>query len=108
MSGIIGDNNPLSSGTPVEHSVDSRRGDENINSKTRSEQKPKKSPGRPRKGDDNDDTSATFIISSELLKKIKYICLMEDAMQKDVVGEALSLYVSKWEEDNGKIRIPKK
>ena len=65
-------------------------------------------PGRPKKSEDNDDTRATFIISAELLRKIKYISLMEDTLQKDVVGEALSLYVSKWEHDNGPIRLPKK
>lgn len=100
MSGIIGsDNNDSThSNTPdAEAPVDAIA-------------KPVKAgPGRPKKNpDENDDTRATFIVSAELIRKIKYISLMEDCLQKDIVNEALSLYVTKWEEENGKIKMHKK
>ena len=108
MSGIIGDNNPLPSNAPVEPSVAPQHSAEGISSKNQPESTIKRGPGRPKKNDGNDNTRATFIVSAELLRKIKYISLMDDRLQSEVVGEALSLYVSKWESENGKIRIPKK
>ncbi len=69
----------------------------------------KPGPGRPKKNPaDNDDTRATFVVSAELLRKVKYISVMEDCLLKDIVNDALSLYVSKWEENNEKIKMPKK
>lgn len=99
MSGIIGaDKETLSSQKHYSGSVGS-------NQQTSEPRKP----GRPpKKETNNDDIRATFIISAELLRKIKYISLMEDLLQKDVVGMALFDYVSKWEQENGNIRLPKK
>ena len=69
----------------------------------------KQGPGRPRtKSENNDDTRATFIVSAELLRKIKYIAFMDERLQSDVVGEALSNYVLMWEKENGSIKLPRK
>lgn len=100
MSGIIGENNSQNSNAELEtkNTVEDTSPNSNVTST------PKR--GRPKK--DNDDTRTTLIISSELLRKIKYVSLMENSTLKDIVDDALSLYVSKWEKDNGQIRLPKK
>lgn len=108
MSGIIGDNDPLPSNAHVEPSVAPQHSPESVSSKTQPDSTTKRGPGRPKKNDGNDNTRATFIVSAELLRKIKYISLMDERLQSEVVGEALSLYVSKWENDNGKIKLPKR
>ena len=51
---------------------------------------------------------ATFIVYPDLLQKVKYISLVEGALLKDVISEALNNYVDKWETDNRKIRLPKR
>lgn len=102
MSGIIGDN----SSSQSEPSAEPLKIAESASSKSQPEPSSQRRPGRPKNG--NDNTRTTFIISAELLRKIKYISLMDDRLQTDVVGEALSLYVSKWELDNGKIKLTKK
>lgn len=99
MSGIIGAD---------KETLSSQKFDSGSGGSSQQTSEPRK-PGRPKKNEtNNDDIRATFIISAELLRKIKYISLMEDLLQKDVVGTALSDYVSKWEQENGKIRMPKK
>lgn len=51
---------------------------------------------------------ATFIVDPDLLQKVKYISLVEGALLKEVISEALNNYVDKWETDNRKIRLPKR
>ena len=100
MSGIIGDNTGQGSNDVMEpqNNLEDASPKSNVSSTPRR--------GRPKK--ENDDTRTTLIISAELLRKIKYVSLMENSTLKDIVDDALSLYVSKWEQDNGKIRLPKK
>lgn len=62
--------------------------------------------GRPKM--DSNDIKATIVISPDLMRKVKYVALMEDAMIKTIVDSALSRYIEEWEEENGKIRFPKK
>lgn len=104
MSGIIGDN----SSSQSEPSAEQLKSAASASSKSQPEPSSQRRPGRPKMNNGNDNTRATFIVSAELLRKIKYISLMDDRMVSDVVGEALSLYVSKWELDNGKIKLTKK
>ena len=75
-----------------------------------------KKSGRPRKdgerptqetGTKEGETRATFIVDKALLKKIKYISVMETKLHKDIVNEALSKYIAEWEAENGKIKIKK-
>lgn len=102
MSGIIGSEN--NDPKPSVASDADASASEDVNA-----QAVKHGPGRPKKNpEDNDDTRATFIVSASLLRKIKYISLMEESLQKEVVNDALSLYVTKWEEENGKIKLHKK
>lgn len=51
---------------------------------------------------------ATFIVDNDLIRKVKYISLADARLLKDVIGEALSEYVSKWESENETIKLPKK
>lgn len=64
-------------------------------------------PGRPKKEVDQTCIKATFVMPSDLLKAVKFICVMEGCMQKDVVAEALKDFVKKWESENGKIQFLK-
>lgn len=51
---------------------------------------------------------ATFIVDKDLTRKLKYIALMETKLYKDVISEALSSYIERWEGENGTINLPKK
>lgn len=51
---------------------------------------------------------ATFIVDKDLTRKLKYIALMETKLYKNVIGEALSSYIERWESENGQITLPKK
>lgn len=67
--------------------------------------------GRPKKGTNTpkkEETRATFIVDPELIRKLKYISLVESSLLKDIISEALTGYINEWEEENGKIRLPKK
>ena len=82
--------------------------------KSRLEAKRRENVGRPKKGETAKSTKkpqeirATFIVDPDLLQKVKYISLVEGALLKDVISEALNNYVDKWETDNRKIRLPKR
>ena len=72
----------------------------------------KRKVGRPKKdairtGATNEGR-ATFIVDNDLIRKVKYISLADARLLKNVIGEALSAYVSKWEAENETIRLPKK
>lgn len=81
--------------------------------KSRLEAKRKENVGRPKKGEAAknakklQEVRATFIVDADLLRKVKYISLVEGLLLKDVIAEALNAYVNKWEEVNRKIRLPK-
>lgn len=68
--------------------------------------------GRPRKYSDNErrerEFRATFVVSREIVRKVKYISLMDSKLLKDVIAEALTSYIEKWEDENGKINLPNK
>lgn len=66
--------------------------------------------GRPRgtgRKEKSNEIRATFVVDPDLVRKVKYISLAEGRLHKDVIGEALSRYISEWEEQNGTINLPK-
>lgn len=69
--------------------------------------RPKKNQGTysPEIGTKKEETRATFIVNKMDLRKVKYISLMETKQIKDIVGEALSAYIEKWEEENETINL---
>lgn len=81
--------------------------------KSKLEAKRRANVGRPKKGEPAKNTKkpqeirATFIVDPDLLRKVKYISLVEGILLKDVISEALNDYVDAWEEKNKKIRLPK-
>ena len=52
-------------------------------------------------------TRATFIVPMHELEMIKAIAFWKRTMIKDVLAEALSEYINKYESENGPIIIPK-
>ena len=81
--------------------------------KSKLEAKRRANVGRPKKGEPAksakkpQEIRATFIVNPDLLRKVKYISLVEGILLKDVISEALNNYVDAWEEKNKKIRLPK-
>ena len=81
--------------------------------KSKLEAKRRENVGRPKKGETAksvkkaQEIRATFIVDPDLLRKVKYISLVEGILLKDVISEALNNYVDAWEEKNKKIRLPK-
>lgn len=108
MNGIMGeDSAPESNIAPATESAPSTAPAEMPAAET-----PSKRPhaGRPKKSEaknGDEEIRATFIVNQELLRKIKYISLVEDFMLKDAVNAALDLYIADWEKTNGNIRLPK-
>ena len=75
------------------------------------EAKRRQNVGRPRKdasGYKAEETRATFIVDPELIRKVKFISLVESTLLKDVISDALTTYIEAWESENGKICLPKK
>lgn len=81
--------------------------------KSKLEAKRRENVGRPKKSETTksakkpQEIRATFIVDPDLLRKVKYISLVEGILLKDVISEALNNYVDAWEEKNKKIRLPK-
>lgn len=81
--------------------------------KSKLEAKRRENVGRPKKGEPAksakkaQEIRATFIVDPDLVRKVKYISLVEGILLKDVISEALNNYVDVWEEKNKKIRLPK-
>lgn len=63
-------------------------------------------PQKPRADKERNETRATFVVNPDLIRKIKYIALMDTRLLKDVIGEALTAYIEKWESNNLKINLP--
>ena len=95
----------------VQREVPATTSTEKIKSKL--EAKRRENVGRPKKGEPAksakkpQEIRATFIVNPDLLRKVKYISLVEGILLKDVISEALNNYVDGWEEKNKKIRLPK-
>ena len=70
----------------------------------------KKGPGRPKKitSGEEDAAKGTFVADRQVIRKLKFIALVEDCLLKDVINEALKTYIEKWEKKNGEIPKPKK
>ena len=72
----------------------------------------KKKVGRPKRNEtkrpDKYEGRATFVVDERQIRKVKYISLVEARLLKDIISEALSAYIEKWEEENGTINLPNK
>jgi hypothetical protein len=110
MSGIIGEKSPAE--TPEVESNNAQVAAEVTDEmKENLETRRKRNVGRPRKGETgskSNEVRATFIVDPDLVRKVKYISLVEGNLLKDVINSALQEYINAWESANGKIRLPKK
>ena len=108
MNGIMGDNRPQE---PEAQAIEIPAAEVTDEMKANLEANRRRNVGRPRKGESGskaNEVRATFIVDPELIRKVKYISLVEGSLLKDVISEALTFYIEAWESDNGKIRLPKK
>lgn len=111
MNGIMGDSKPSEPEAPAIGQPESAAAEVTEEMKANLEANRRRNVGRPRKGESgspNNEVRATFIVDSELIRKVKYISLVESSLLKDVISEALTSYIEAWESENGKIRLPKK
>ena len=111
MNGIMGDTKPSEPEIPVIGQPESAAAEVTEEMKANLEANRRRNVGRPRKGESgskNNEVRATFIVDPELIRKVKYISLVESSLLKDVISEALTSYIEAWESENGKIRLPKK
>lgn len=102
MSGIIG-SLPETSAPDVSTPQDSMKKQQEA---PQSAERPTR--GRPRRADLEQKVRTTFVLPADLPRKLRYISLMDDILQQDIVAEALNDYIAKWEAENGKIKMPKK
>ena len=62
--------------------------------------------GRKPKTDQSEEMKRTsFILRTSISKKLNYIKVMDDAEITDLVDEALSDFIVKWEKKNGIIPV---
>lgn len=64
--------------------------------------------GRPKgtgRKDKPEETRATFVVNPNTIRKLKFISLNEGRLHKDIIEEALSKYITEWEEKNGVINL---
>lgn len=59
-----------------------------------------------REGTKEGERRATFIVQDEHLDKIKGVAYWDRKDIKEVVSDAFAQYLTKYEKDNGKIKIP--
>ena len=77
--------------------------------KSKLEAKHRENVGLPKNGESAQNVTkpqeirATFIVDPDLVRKVKYISLVEGILLKDVISEALNSYVDAWEENNRKV-----
>lgn len=112
MSGIMGEREDEDLSINVENSPKSdlhSSVEENTPSPSE-ESKPaeKRKPGRPKKSETTkiEEIRVTFIANSEQMRQIKYISLVQGKLLKEVLADAIADYVSAWEADNGRIKLP--
>lgn len=56
---------------------------------------------------DSQEVRTTFIIKNHLLDQVKAIAYWDRKLLKEIIDEALSLYIKNYEEKNGEIQLPK-
>lgn len=111
MNGIMGDSKPVVPEVSSDERQEVPVSEVTDEMKDSLEAKRRQKVGRPRKGESGSKTNevrATFIVDPEVVRKLKYISLVESNLLKDVISEALTSFIESWESENGKIRLPNK
>ena len=60
------------------------------------------------KGTKPGDKRKTYIVNIDLSEKIEEIAHQDCTTVKNVVNEAFTVHVDKWEKKNGRLKVPKK
>ncbi len=103
MSGLMGDSSPMDASADGNASEVTQEMKDNLAAER------KRNVGRPRKDqpvEKNNEIRATFIVDPELIRKVKYISLVDGSLLKTVINDALTAYIADWESRNGEIRLP--
>lgn len=108
MNGIMGEPKPqeeteTETSVGIELSAEAATSEVTEDMKESLEAKRYRNVGRPKKGtasSKKEVTRATFIADPELIRKLKYISLVESSLLKDVISEALTGYIEEWENEN--------
>lgn len=100
MNGIIGSQEPAQETSAKIDNSDNRQN-------TDADASARESSKRISENKSSDCVRATFLLAPETVRKIKYISVMEDRLQKDIVAEALNDYIQHWEIQNGGISLKK-
>lgn len=111
MNGIMGDNRPHEPEVQAIEQPEITAAEVTDEMRANQEANRRRNVGRPHKGESGskaNEVRAIFIVDPELIRKVKYISLVEGSLLKDVISEALTSYIESWESENGKIRLPKK
>ncbi|MEY3403493.1 MAG: hypothetical protein RLZZ86_3109 [Cyanobacteriota bacterium] len=53
------------------------------------------------------ETKSTFVVRCDHLDKMRAISYLERKMIKDVLADALEIYIADYEKTNGQIQLPK-
>lgn len=115
MSGILGESvtQPQYAPTVLEQAIaqldEEQKPKEAVSKKetpVKSKSKINESKKRRESGEQISETRATFFIADDLLKKLKYIALIDSAKQKDIINAGLRRHIDEWERKNHKINIP--
>jgi hypothetical protein len=62
-----------------------------------------KSAKSPKESETQDTTKASFLLKTALLKKLRYISVVDEITQTDIIDQLLTKYVNDWEKKNGEI-----
>lgn len=96
MDGLMGDKQAASDEDPAPYGM------------PHDEPVAKAGPGRPRKvqvANGSNEIRSTIIVDEQVMKRLKYVSLVEGKMIKTVLGEAFADFLAKWEAEHGKINI---
>lgn len=52
-----------------------------------------------------EEIRATFIVKSSMARKLKLIATLEKRKQKDVIGDAIQEYVTRWESEHESVNL---
>lgn len=97
MNGIIGSQEESAHETPAKIDNSDNRQDTDADASARKTSK------RISENKSSDGVRATFLLPADTVRKIKYISVMENIFQQDLVAKALDDYINRWEIQNGGI-----
>lgn len=62
---------------------------------------------KDKKNTQDEKERTSLFLKTDMIRSIKYVCFMDEKNQTQVVEEALTDYLAKWEKKNGPVPPPK-